>query len=581
MDLLLDAVVIGVLLGCFYGAVSLGLSVSFGLLDVPHVAHPAFLVLASYAVFFLNEQYGIDPLLAGLLITPLFFVFGLAAYRLYYETFERRGSDAGVRGIAFFFGIAFIIEVLIILQFGVDQRSVTATYVGKAWRIGDMRIPFRLVVAFVVAAALTILLTLYLSRTFMGRAIRAVAQDQEALRLMGANPIRIKQWAFGIATAVLGIAGALLIIVAPVEPTLDRTYIGRTFCVVVMAGLGSMSGTLVAAIILGVAETIVLTLFGASWAPAISFAMLLGVLAAVLLMTQVVGNQYPFFAGYVILQFIVLAVAWSILGGYAGYVNFGTSAFFGMGVYTAVFLLKAFGAPLAVQIAAAAAVGALMGFALGLLTLRMQGIFFSIATIALTIIIETSITNWRYVGGAAGIQIQRPAVTEPFSNYVQMLFFVQAILVVLAVAISRYMQNSWIGRGLQALKDDELAAECTGVPTLRLKLLACVISGALMCAAGAPAAMYVQYADPASAFNLNYSVSALAMSLIGGTAHWAGPIIGAILLSTTQQLLTVTISSEVNVLLLGVMLVLFVVGAPEGIIGLIRRVRRNRNEGEG
>ena len=220
-------------------------------------------------------------------------------------------------------------------------------------------------------------------------------------------------------------------------------------------------------------------------------------LAAALLMTQVIGNQYPFFAGYVILQFIVLAVAWSILGGYAGYVNFGTSAFFGIGVYTAVFLVKAVGAPLAVQIAAAAAVGGLMGFALGLLTLRMQGIFFSIATIALTIIIETSMTNWRYVGGAAGIQIQRPPVTEPFSNYVQMLFFVQALLVVLAVAISRYIQNSWIGRGLQALRDDELAAECTGVPTLRLKLLACAISGAPTRAAGAPAAMYLQYADPA------------------------------------------------------------------------------------
>ncbi len=279
MDLLLDAVVIGVLLGCFYAAVSLGLSVAFGLLDVPHVAHPAFLVLASYGVYFLNEHYGIDPLLAGLLITPIFFVFGLAAYRLYYETFEKRGTDAGVRGIAFFFGVAFIIEVLIILLFGVDQRSVTADYVGKALRLGDFRIPYRLLVAFAVAAVLTILLTLYLSRTFMGRAIRAVAQDQEALRLMGTNPIKVKQWAFGIATAVLGVAGALLIIVAPVEPTLDRAYIGRTFCVVVMAGLGSMSGTLVAAIILGVAENIVLTLFGASWAPAISFAMLLGVLA--------------------------------------------------------------------------------------------------------------------------------------------------------------------------------------------------------------------------------------------------------------------------------------------------------------
>jgi branched-chain amino acid transport system permease protein len=279
MDLLLNAVVLGVLLGCFYAAVSLGLSVSFGLLDVPHVAHPAVLILASYGVFFLNDRFDIDPLLAGLMITPLLFLFGLAAYRVYYETFEKRGSDAGVRGIAFLFGIAFIIEVLIILQFGVDQRSVSAPYIGKAWRIGEMRIPYRLIIAFAVASALTVLLALYLSRTFMGRAIRAVAQDQEALQLMGANPVKIKQWAFGIATAVLGIAGALLIIVAPVEPTLDRAYIGRTFCVVVMGGLGSMTGTLIAAIILGVAESIVLSTIGASWAPAISFAMLLGVLA--------------------------------------------------------------------------------------------------------------------------------------------------------------------------------------------------------------------------------------------------------------------------------------------------------------
>jgi branched-chain amino acid transport system permease protein len=231
----------------------------------------------------------------------------------------------------------------------------------------------------------------------------------------------------------------------------------------------------------------------AFWGTAVLF------LVAVLAATQLVANEYPFFAGYVILQFIVLSVAWSVLGGYAGYVNFGTSAFFGVGVYTGILLFKAAGAPLFVQIAAAALVGAFLGFAVGLLTLRMQGIFFSIATIALTIVIETTVTNWRFLGGAAGIQIQRPPVTAPFHSYVQMLVFVQAILVVLAVAVARYIQNSWIGRGLQALRDDELAAECTGVPTLRLKMVACVISGALMCAAGAPGAMYLQYADPASA----------------------------------------------------------------------------------
>ncbi|MET0675156.1 MAG: branched-chain amino acid ABC transporter permease [Bradyrhizobium sp.] len=278
IDLLRDAIVLGLLLGCFYAAVSVGLSISFGLLDVPQVAHPAFLVLASYGVFVINDRFDIDPLLAGVLLAPLFFVLGLVTYRIYHETFEKRGTDAAVRGIAFFFGIAFIIEVLIILQFGVDQRSVTAPYIGKAWRFAGMRIPIRQLVAFGVALALTVSLAAYLSRTFLGRAIRAVAQDEEGLRLMGANPVRIKQIAFGIATSVVAVAGALLIIVAPVEPTLDRVYIGRTFCVVVMAGLGSITGTLIAALILGVAESIVLTMFGASWAPAISFALLLGVL---------------------------------------------------------------------------------------------------------------------------------------------------------------------------------------------------------------------------------------------------------------------------------------------------------------
>src|SRR6201998_1612691 len=204
-------------------------------------------------------------------------------------------------------------------------------------------------------------------------------------------------------------------------------------------------------------------------------------------MTQVRKNEYPFLAGYGILQFVVLAVAWSILGGYAGYVNFGTNAFFGVGVYTAVLLFKALGAPLGVQIVAAAGVGSLLGFGVGLLTLRMQGIFFSLATIALAIIIETTVTNWRYVGGAAGIQLERPPVMAPFDSYVKMLFFVQALLVVLAIAVTRFIQNSRIGRGLQALRDDDLAAECTGVPTLRLKLLACVISGGLISAGGAPA----------------------------------------------------------------------------------------------
>jgi branched-chain amino acid transport system permease protein len=276
-DLLFEAAVFGVLLGCFYAAVSIGLSVSFGLLDVPHVAHPAVMVFGAYCTWLLGRT-GLDPILAGIVLMPAFFLLGMGIYRFYYEVFERRGSDAGVRGIAFFFGLALIIEVGLILAFGVDQRTVEAAYIGKALEIGDMRIPLRFLVAAGVALVLMTGLTLYLSRTFTGRAIKAVAQDEPALRLMGANPVRIKQWAFGIATGVAALAGALLIIIGPVDPALDRTYIGRTFSVVVLAGLGSMTGTIAAGLILGISESIVLMMFGASWAPAVSFGLLLIVL---------------------------------------------------------------------------------------------------------------------------------------------------------------------------------------------------------------------------------------------------------------------------------------------------------------
>jgi len=276
-DLLFEALLFGVLLGCFYAAVSIGLSVSFGLLDVPHVAHPAVMVLGSYCTYLL-ASYGWDPLVAGTVLMAPFFVLGMLIYRFYYETFERRGTEAGVRGLAFFFGLAFIIEIGLILVFGVDQRSVQADYIGSSLRLGDYRIPHRMIVAFAVALLLTFALTLYLSRTFTGRAIKAVAQDEPALRLMGANPVRIKQWAFGIATGVSALAGAMLIIVGPVEPAIDRLYIGRTFAIVVLAGLGSMTGTLAAGLILGIAESIVLMFFGASWAPAVAFGILLIVL---------------------------------------------------------------------------------------------------------------------------------------------------------------------------------------------------------------------------------------------------------------------------------------------------------------
>jgi len=286
-------------------------------------------------------------------------------------------------------------------------------------------------------------------------------------------------------------------------------------------------------------------------------------------------NEYIFFAGFVILQFVVLATAWNILGGYAGYVNFGVPAFIAVGAYTAVVLFKSISAPLVVQIIGGGILASLLGLMVGLLTLKLRGIFFSIATVAVVFILETVVMNWRYVGGATGLQLTRPPDLWIFDTYTRMLFFVMAVLAVCSVSIARYIQDSFLGRGLRAVRDSEEAAECSGVPTLKIKLIACTISGALMGIAGAPMPMYLSYIEPTATFNLNYSISALGMPIIGGTSHWIGPVIGALLLATIQQVVTVTISNELNVLVVGVLLVLFVVLAPDGILGLIKKWKQS------
>ena len=303
-----------------------------------------------------------------------------------------------------------------------------------------------------------------------------------------------------------------------------------------------------------------------------TFLVGLGVVVAGVLLASLRVNPYLYFAGYVILQYIVIATAWNILGGYAGYVNFGTPAFFAMGAYTAVYLIQSMRAPLPVLILGGGLVSALLGLGIGYLTLRLRGVFFSIATLALSIVLQTMIINWEYVGGSRGLSVIRPS-SSPFGNYVTFLFTVMVLLAVIAVTAARFIERSWVGRGLAALRDNEEAAECMGVPTLRLKLFATTVSGFLLGVAGAPFPYYVTFVEPNSAFNLDYAVNALAMPMIGGTTSWVGPVIGAVLLGSAQQLATVTISSEMNLFIVGVVLVAFVVLAPEGILGLVRRLR--------
>ncbi|MEX2198261.1 MAG: branched-chain amino acid ABC transporter permease [Burkholderiales bacterium] len=299
-------------------------------------------------------------------------------------------------------------------------------------------------------------------------------------------------------------------------------------------------------------------------------------LAAGFAFTELADNPYYFNATYVVLQALIMAVAWNILGGFTGYVNFGSAAFFAVGAYTTIFLQKAFDLPLPLMILAAALICGLIGLGVGYLTLRLKGVYFAIATLAMGIVLETLVNNWSYVGGAKGTYMLTPDEHLWFDSYSEMLFMVMLVLALGSVAVSRKLSSSRLGRGLAAIRDDEVAAECSGVPTLRLKLVSTTVMGAMMGVAGAPYPYFVTYVDPISAFNLFIAVNAIAMPMIGGTAHWAGPVIGALLVGSAQEVITVTISSELNVLLVGIMLVLFITLAPQGIVGLVRKHWRKR-----
>jgi branched-chain amino acid transport system permease protein len=277
-DLLINAVVSGILIGGFYAAVTSGVSLSFGILDIVNIAHPAFIILGSYLAYVANATLGVDPILASIVMMPLFFVLGSAIYQVYYVSFEKRGQES-LRGLAFFFGLLFITEVTLVLYFGVDYRYVEARYIGPSWHFAMLDMPLRILVPCVVSLVLTAGLQIFLTRSFLGRAVMAVAQDQLALRLMAIDPIKIKRIAFGISIATASLAGAFLIIIQPVEPSVGREYIGRIFAICVLGGMGSLPGTVIAAMLLGIVESLTATFYGPSWAPAVSFGFLLLTLA--------------------------------------------------------------------------------------------------------------------------------------------------------------------------------------------------------------------------------------------------------------------------------------------------------------
>ncbi len=325
----------------------------------------------------------------------------------------------------------------------------------------------------------------------------------------------------------------------------------------------------------------------------------IGLIVAALIVVfgvRALGGGYYQLVAFYILQYVVLATAWNILGGYGGYVNFGSAGFFAIGAYSTVFFNKFlaiqslksldlgllvvpapwipyFTVPAAVL--AGAAIAGLVGLATGYLTLRLRGVFFAIATLALAVVAQTVVLNWSYVGGARGAYVIKPSAVAGFSSVSEFVLVSMLCIALLSVWIARTIERNRLGVGLLAIRDDEDSAECSGVPTLSLKLQATAISGALMGAAGAVFPFFVTYVDPVGAFNLVHTVNSIAMPLIGGMTHWSGPVIGAVLLAGIQQYFGSKniITPELSLLFVGALMMIFVAVAPNGILGLWERLR--------
>ena len=459
-DLLINAVVSGILIGGFYAAVTSGVSLSFGILDIVNIAHPAFIILGSYVAYIVNATLGVDPILTAIIMAPAFYVLGAGIYQIYYVSFEKRGQES-LRGLAFFFGLLFITEVSLVLYFGVDYRYVEAPYIGPTWHFGVIGMPLRMLVPCVVS--------LSADRRAATRAHPHLHRPRH--HGGGAGPVGVaadggrsdphqahRVWHFdrdGLARRRLshhhpaGRAFRRARIYRPRlcdlrarrhgqparhrhrrdadrhrrKPDLDllRPILGARGVVrLPVADAGGAAGRPVGTV------TVRTPLF---------LVICLAVAAAVFAGAVAVGNDYVFFAGYVILQYVVLSTAWNILGGYCGYVNFGSAAFFALGAYSTVAIYKLIGAndlphivPMPVLMLVGGVVSGVVGFGMGYLTLRLRGAFFAIATLALAVVLQTLIVNWDFVGGSRGAYILRPEEVPLIGSYIKYLFLVMLLL---------------------------------------------------------------------------------------------------------------------------------------------------------
>jgi branched-chain amino acid transport system permease protein len=264
VTLLLQGLVLGILTGGLYALLSSGLSLYFGVMRVVMVAHPAFLFLGAYLTYTLHTTLGLDPLLTLPITVPVFFVAGVAIQRL---LIGRLAADTmAMMSVLLTFGLALIVEGLLGTIYTGSYRSISMDYATQSLALGPVRLPYDRIVAFGVAAVTLGVLFVVLRKTRFGQSLRATIQHPQAARLIGIKTERVTGYGFGLGLATAAVGGAVLALITPFFPAAHWVWIGKLMAIIVVGGLGSVQGAALAALMLGVIESLVLVTVDATWA---------------------------------------------------------------------------------------------------------------------------------------------------------------------------------------------------------------------------------------------------------------------------------------------------------------------------
>jgi branched-chain amino acid transport system permease protein len=275
-DLLVQAGSVGILTGGVYALLASGLTLIFGVMKIVHISHAAFIILAAYLTYFISRDLGIDPLLTVVITAPLFFLLGMLVQRL---LLSRLKENSTMMSVLLTFAIAIVIEGGLGLLWTSSHRSINVSYGDKAVNLGDVRLPVDRILGFLLAAATLAMLFALLRYSRYGQALRATIQHPAAARLIGVDAQTISAVGFGLGLATAAVGGAILAILVPFFPATHYAWIGRLMAIIVLGGLGSVGGAAIAAVAMGVIESLVLVSMDATWASMIFFIVLFMTLA--------------------------------------------------------------------------------------------------------------------------------------------------------------------------------------------------------------------------------------------------------------------------------------------------------------